>query len=493
MSQNQALKMLTVILLSFFIIAGATQAGPLLLPGSNNESVPFSQGTVVGSTDVSGLSQEEAVASVSEDIAVWKQQSSLKVSYGEEVSVLSPELIEFFPEEAVSTAVDGESNPVQLNVKMGDVITLLKRDFGLPESDVLDPMKVQNEIEQRSAFLESNEITSIPLSNLLSAGSGETLIAEAAGTFTVTAGQQNYLFANESVTLSPGQYYSVLNLSEAIIETSDDYEISDEELSKIATVIHEAVLDTPLTIAERHISTRLPEYASPGKEARVTSSSGNDYKVLNATESEFTVQAESVQGTLYIRVTGPEQPFTFSADISESEVLPFRTIRQYSPFVADGATEVPETGIDGQLIPVERVTLDADSIEIERELLYEDFYPPVHRVEVSSLESPEQQAEDDQDSVDTDGDDTSSGNDSGTGQNGSNNENNDNESVDRNDSDNLTDNHSGSPSENDNTNNPGSDRESSSGEADDDNSQSQQQGRNENGQNRSTDQNRDPK
>ncbi|MBM7578842.1 VanW family protein [Jeotgalibacillus terrae] len=396
MSQNVALKMLAVMLLSFVIIAGATQAGPALLPGTTSGEEVFTEGTMIGRTNVAGLTTEEAEAAVIEDILNWKQQSDLAVAYGDEQSVLSPELIEFFPSEAVQTAESGLSNPVPLNVKMGDVITLLSRDFGLPESDVLDPIKVQSEIESRIAYLQPAADDPIELESLLSSGTGETLIAEAAGTFTVTAGQQNYLFAHESVTLSPGQYYSVLNLSNQVIESVEDYEITDEELSKIATVVHTAVLDTPLTIAERHISTRLPEYATEGKEARVTSASGNDYKVMNATQSEFTISAESIQGTLYVRITGPEQPFTYQAEISETDVLPFRTVRQYSPFVADGAVEVTENGVDGQLIPVERVTFDADSYELEREFLYEDFYPPVHRVEVSSLETPEQLAEDDQ-------------------------------------------------------------------------------------------------
>lgn len=394
MSQNEALKMLAAMLLSFLIIAGATQTGPALLPGVTASEEAFSEGTMIGRTNVAGLSNEEAESAVTEDVLNWKQQSGLVVTYGEQSAVLQPELVDFFPAEAVNTAQDGVSNPIPLNVNMSDVITLLSKDFGLLESAVLDPVKVQSEIENRISFLDTAAESPIELSLLLASGSGETLIAEAAGDFTVTAGQQNYIFKNESVTLLPGEYYSVLNLSNQVLESIEDYEVTDEELSKIATVIHSAVLETPLTIAERHISTRLPVFAAAGKEARVTSSNNNDYKILNATQSDFTINAESIQGTLYVRITGPEQPFTYQTEIGGTDMLPFRTIRQYSAFVADGVVEVTEPGLDGQIIPVERITLDVDSYEINREFLYEDFYPPVHRVEVSSLETPEQLAED---------------------------------------------------------------------------------------------------
>ncbi|MFB1080522.1 VanW family protein [Jeotgalibacillus sp. JSM ZJ347] len=406
MNQNIALKMLGVMLLSFIIIAGAAVTGPALLPDVTAGEEIFSEGTMIGRTNVAGLSFEEAEAAVTEDILNWQQQSELIVTYGEEKSELDPELIEFFPREAVQTANDGAVNPVPLNVNMGDAVMILNRDFGLPESEVLDPAKVQSEIERRITFLQTGEEDPIELSVLLASGTGETLIAEAAGNFTVTAAQQNYIFTHESVTLAPGEYYSVLNLSNQVIESVEDYEITDEELSKIASVIHTAVLETPLAIAERHISLMLPDYAVPGKEASIAIAGNNDYKVMNATQSPFTINLESIQGALYVRITGPVQPFTYTAEIPETDILPFRTVRQYSAFVADGAVEVTEPGLDGQLIPIERVTLDVDSIEIDREFLYEDFYPPVHRVEVTSLDSPaplaEENPEEQDDSENTD-------------------------------------------------------------------------------------------
>ncbi|HJV17174.1 MAG TPA: G5 domain-containing protein, partial [Bacillales bacterium] len=64
-----------------------------------------------------------------------------------------------------------------------------------------------------------------------------------------------------------------------------------------------------------------------------------------------------------------------------------KTIIQYSPLLASGKVSVTTPGKEGNLVKVYREIYQSDQL-LKKELIAEDYYPPVYRVEIHSLTVP---------------------------------------------------------------------------------------------------------
>src|SRR5690606_5095742 len=78
---------------------------------------------------------------------------------------------------------------------------------------------------------------------------------------------------------------------------------------------------------------------------------------------------------------------TYTIGVTEETDIEPRLIKQYSAFVTSG-NKVEEKGQAGKRLTVIRTVLDGNE-EVEVETVSNDFYPPVHRVEVYPLTKPE--------------------------------------------------------------------------------------------------------
>jgi len=385
MKNNQVLKLLLTAFLSFFIIYGTSQAGPQIVPGFSEDNDTFADQTSIGSVNVSGLTKDEAVVLLMDETSSWKEVSTLAVLEGQQESLVDMNFVNFMLEESVGSATNEQDNPLLVTVNMSNLMMDIQRDFGLPDTNWIDPAKLQFEIEKRVQHLSTEELTPLPFSALLAEGSGESILAESVGTFSASNNQQLFAGEHASTVVESGEFFSILNLAAQYGDTF----LTDSELSQIATVIHGSAILTPMSIAERHISSSLPEWAEMGREARVEQAVNHDYRLLNASQAALTIDLEIVQQTLYVRIKGQEQPVTYEVENKDVQTISAKTIQQYSPFIAQNQTRIEEEGQEGYLATVEQIVFDLNRVEVERNKLYEDFYPPVHRVEIKPLDAPQ--------------------------------------------------------------------------------------------------------
>ncbi|KIL46213.1 VanW family protein [Jeotgalibacillus campisalis] len=378
-------KLLLTAFLSFFIIYGTSQAGPKIIPGLAGATNVFETGTHIGGTDVEGMTTDEAVTALIDATQTWKEQVSVVISESEQTSPIEKSFIHFMIEESVDAALNKQSNPLKITLDIQEILLGIERELAVPASDWVDPAKLQFEVENHVQNLAGNETLTIPFASLLSSDQEPTLIAEETGDFSLSNNQQLFIEEHKVVSIEAGDSFSILLLASAYGEEF----LTDDEFSQLASVIHGAVLHSPLTITERSISTSLPEWAEKGKEARVDRESNLDYRVMNATLAPVTVEMEIVQQSLYVQIKGQQQALTYEASAGDVQTIKPKIINQYSPFVQSNVTRISEEGRDGYLIPVHQLVLDTAGTEVEKRLLYEDFYPPIHRVEIKSLERPE--------------------------------------------------------------------------------------------------------
>lgn len=169
-----------------------------------------------------------------------------------------------------------------------------------------------------------------------------------------------------------------------------DKSFSSDVLSATATLIYEAVLPTNFVIEERNISNELPKFAKLGFESKVSVEQGLDFAFYNPNKTKYILTFQTEQDQVNVTLSG--QPFAEQYKIRTGKEQTFkpRTIIQYSPQLPSGQKKIVTAGEDGQMVQVYKDVYQKDQF-MKSQFVAEDYYPPVYRVEIRSLNTPSSQ------------------------------------------------------------------------------------------------------
>ena len=160
---------------------------------------------------------------------------------------------------------------------------------------------------------------------------------------------------------------------------------SSDVLSRLATAIYEVILPTNFTILERNISEELPSYAELGVEASINPSLNHDLVFSNTNDMTYQMNLAVKGNQLEVSLIGPSFLNKYEIIKSKEQRYTPKTIKQYSAQLPTNTMQVVEEGKEGMEIKVTRKVITNNGKIIKTEELSDDFYPPVHRVEVYSL------------------------------------------------------------------------------------------------------------
>jgi hypothetical protein len=160
--------------------------------------------------------------------------------------------------------------------------------------------------------------------------------------------------------------------------------ISSDALTVLASAIYEAILPTNFEVIERHTSTALPANIRPGFEARVEEGE-RDFIFFNPNDSAYTLQLTIEANQLKVSCIGFPFIHKYVIKLDPIEYYEPKTVVQYSAMLKPNEKRVKQQGKQGMLIRVHKETYDLNNQLLETEVVAEDFYPPVHTVEVRSL------------------------------------------------------------------------------------------------------------
>ncbi|QUW22506.1 VanW family protein [Sporosarcina sp. Marseille-Q4063] len=163
---------------------------------------------------------------------------------------------------------------------------------------------------------------------------------------------------------------------------------SEETADFVASTLYSAVLQTDLTILERHSQNAMPKYLQPGIEAKVNQARTLDFKFLNKTETPFMISASLKGGKLAVELHSFKSKYEITYYVSDKEHVKPRTIYRLSPELAMGQEKVVEEGKDGLRIQVFRKISELNSSFEDDVLVSRDFYPPKNRVVLVSSAAP---------------------------------------------------------------------------------------------------------
>ena len=338
----------------------------------------FKENTAIGPVNISLLTSEEALEKLQQEQKTWLEGTTIHLQYKEKKLEFDKSSFIFSLVESIDGSASGVKNPLAVDVAE-EMISAVLLDFTIDEPS-FNKTAFKQELLSYPATLQEG-VHSIKLENFLQGKQEKKVISEATVTFRENSEQMDLWISQfPTVTINGHSQFSILDaLEEKGIKT-----FTSEGLSIVATAIYKAVLPTNFTITERSISRDLPYYAEAGYEAKVDASKNMDLIIANPNDQEYVLEFKQTDGKLHVSLSGPELFNQYRITLSEQETFEPKNIIQYDAKLSHGQKKVKTQGKKGFLQKVYRETLDSTGVTSERELLSEDFYPPIHTVVLQS-------------------------------------------------------------------------------------------------------------
>ncbi|WP_053367289.1 G5 domain-containing protein [Bacillus sp. FJAT-27245] len=388
MKKNQhALKVFVVLILSTAYVFGFSQYGPKVLGALFAAEKGYLPGTAVGTINLEGRTPKEALSLLQEAIADWQANSSFTLHFKEKSIDLGIDRFAFDPEGTITSLVDGKQNAVQVNVADRTLIEWIEKISPALIGEEIDLKKMGEKLSEPAKLL-SSESVSFALDPFLANGQKDEGVI-ASGTIDVSEPSYELEMAVKELSEIKVAGHAEFSINRALEEKGLSG-ISPMAASMLATSVYIAVLQTNFDILERNISKELPDYAKLGSEAFANPVAGKDFIFKNPNAGDYSLEFTYSGGKLAATIEGSEFLYDYKAVADGEETFQPKTIKQYSPYVRAGQVKITEEGKPGSIIKIYREIYSQGNL-LDTQFIGEDFYAPVHRVEVHALPAGEPQ------------------------------------------------------------------------------------------------------
>ncbi|WP_449537141.1 G5 domain-containing protein [Ferdinandcohnia sp. Marseille-Q9671] len=372
-----SLLLICVLFLSLFSTLGSTTYHAFFAEDS------FQEGTMIGPVDISGLTEKDARIAILAEIEAWYDMGQISLVTGDKNYVLNKrETYRFDVLESVRTAVHGTQNPLIAGFKENEVERVIQ-DFSSVSIQDFKSDELKDELLQPATTLHPGELAfnleqfvKVDEQNIVS----NTIIKNLKDESEIL----NWVKEFGTIHLDSNKPFSLLTfLSEK--DVSKKY--SNQTLSVIATAIYSTVLPTNFAIIERHISNELPYYTTFGNEAMIEKET-KDLIVYNDNPYEYKFVFSLTDEGFEVQLVGADLRQTIEISIKDEESFAPKIIKQYDSKLPKGKTVEKQKGIAGQSGKIYRVIKETGQVD-QKVLVAEDYYPPIHTIELNSIIVPE--------------------------------------------------------------------------------------------------------
>lgn len=374
-------KTLLTITSSALLVFGVANAGSFAADKWLFPAQEFGSNTYIGTTDVSDMELADARMLFAGKVESWRTSAELMVTYQDVTASYPLENSEILLDETVANAQTGTQNNFIFQLSEDTTQTFLDRQFPVAGFSAADVASINEKLEL--ALQSGQAMTRVTISDDTLGVSYETVSETAWNHSFSSSGAQEVVGALSNYRIEAGTQFSFLDF----INEMQPADVSDEDLTEIASALYATVLKTNFMIDERSIGAAVPTSIPLGQEAAINRSLGVDFVFTNSNASAFTLQMSASASRIDAKLSGMPLVHTYEIITGSEQKLEPRLIRQFSAFVTSGKV-VDEEGVDGVIVEVTR-TINSDGKEIEVESVSTDFYPPVHRIEVYPLTKPE--------------------------------------------------------------------------------------------------------
>lgn len=337
----------------------------------------FSDHTFIGPFNVSGLTEAEAIAKLTDNFVEMTEKAQVALLYVDTVVHVPVELLELNVRETVKQAQSGIDNPIKADVSVNGLSTLLVQQLPIIHPSTASIEKIAAAIEKEMEtgimpvavqVIDYLEETELPLSEIYSFNFPVDRVSQ----------QLNNAFDRiDGLEVGPFETISMM-------EVLDGIELSDDEMSILSSVVYQAVLQTNFTILERHTRSSLTPFVEGGFEAAMNQSLGLDFTFENPNKTSYRFRTDKMSDSIKITINGPAFYYSYVPYISEFTSYKPRSVKQFSAFVNEGHTVVANEGREGAEFVVDRNIILNDEV-VRTEHVSKDYYPPVPRIELHPL------------------------------------------------------------------------------------------------------------
>ncbi|MGR3765220.1 VanW family protein [Rossellomorea sp. NS-SX7] len=367
----------------FFVLCtvylfGSAHAGTYLYDHFFQSEHVSANETMIAGIKMSNEKTDET--KLQEEIRVWKESHLLKVTYLGMEERIPSEVFQFDIDATIENASEGGESPLLLQVDEGlfrELLTSLGID--------VDRIHIESLIDAvtKSASMLQEEEREFALEDYLNSPEEMQVLAEnEIGDVELTPGLEEFLSSFTEFDIEPISTFSLLEF----VEDQHISYLTDEELSLISTGLYKLLLHSDLDIVQRNQGRSLPEYAELGFEARVDRELHQDFRFANPNSQPYKLRFQMTGDILSFVLEGPQLPYEVEISLENKQTIEPRVIKQYTPYVEQGRTKVRAEGKEGVQIEVWKTMLDSTGAVLKEELVSRDYYPPVHREELVSLQ-----------------------------------------------------------------------------------------------------------
>lgn len=377
------IKLFIVLLICTAFIFSFSHYGASAYEAITSDGSKFSEGTMIGPINVSGKSKDEALALLTEKMQNWRSQTNINLQYKENSVPVDISQFLFDFENTVEMVQDGQQNEVIVTFKSGDMYQYLQSlSSELNNSKVkTDPML--NEIVSIGANFRSGDQVVKVEKYLATAVNENEVISEASITPDYLPIELGLLVEELSpIKVEARAQVSLLTLMQERQFTT----FPSEAASMIASVMYQAILSSNFNVIEKHTGQVLPDYLELGFEAKVDYQNHLDFIFANPNEINYEISLQLVNNTLTAKLIGSTFLNQYKAKLVDRKEFEPKTIIQFHPNMNTPMT-VKQNGENGLLIRVYRSVYGESSQWLRDDFISEDFYPPIHKIEVHQLKA----------------------------------------------------------------------------------------------------------
>jgi hypothetical protein len=345
----------------------------------------WGQGTKIGSINVSGKTSQQVALQLEQAVKKWTSENRVTFTYKEKNMKVDNSMFQFRNEETIGRLKSGQKNLAAVKLDQNKLEDAVYDTSISLSSQKLDFDKLSQDLLVSAAMLEGGQYT-FHLENYVSGSSKEHEVITKAE---IKAGKDEKelkeIVKRLGKTEIHGQtQFSLLNT----LKNAKAEKFSSDALSRVASGIYRAILPTNFAVVERNISRELPSYARLGYEARADTGNDMDLVVANMNDTAYSLYFSVRNHTLIVTLKGQAFLNKYSILEMDKKKYPPSTVQQFSALLSTGERTVKEQGKDGQEVKIVRKIFNESGKLVKTEQISDDFYPPVQRVEVSSLAEP---------------------------------------------------------------------------------------------------------
>ena len=351
-----------------------TYFGSEIFSARTSAKQAFSENTTIGIFDVSNKSRDEASTYIQTKVDGWLAQANIRFVYkGQNYPVNTASFV-FEVEDSVSSAASGAKNELYVSWEKEELNYL-----NLPSKITakLDAKKLTIKMEASAQKLIPE--LEIKLEDFLPAE--EPVIITTASVKLSSDVDSAFIERLVPIEILPDSVFSLA----AYANENELADVSASSFSQIGSALYKALLQSNISIVERHISSQLPQDIELGYETRVDFTKNLDLKFYNPNDTSYKIELNIKGQELEAVVTGAPLIYEYKITASGKQEFKPSVIKQYSPHLKQGQKSVQAEGKAGLLIKVSREIYGENGELLKNEFISEDFYPPIHRVEVNPL------------------------------------------------------------------------------------------------------------